>query len=265
MVTRFGWVFAVVAVGASGCASLGNVQRADTVGDGNTEFALEPGAWGAVSGAGPTMIPHLDLAVRHGVTERVDVGARFGWSLLEVQGKFLLTEPSDPAKAISLAPTLGGLVIGGLGAGAGLLNIGFPVLIGFKLGGGNELILGPRLQTWLLFGAAGGSGAVATLLAPGATIGFAAPVGDMTTLLPELAVVVPALNAGNFSGVSLPGASGAFIQFKLGILFGQTKHTPGKPVAPRPSPFGPSTPVGPPPAYPPPPPPPVDAPPPPMP
>jgi hypothetical protein len=113
----------------------------------------------------------VDEAV--GTLEVTDIGARVGWSLIELQGKFLLTDPANPGKAISLAPTLVGLVISGLGAGAGLLNIGFPVLIGFKLGGGNELILGPRLQTWLLFGAAGGSGAVASLVAPGATIGFA--------------------------------------------------------------------------------------------
>ena len=94
---------------ASGCASIGSMQTADTLGKGNFQFAVEPGVWGATSISEDVdgfAVPHLDFAARYGVSETVDIGARLGSSLAELQTKFLLTDVNDPSKAISLAPSV---------------------------------------------------------------------------------------------------------------------------------------------------------------
>ncbi|MBL9038668.1 MAG: hypothetical protein JNG84_09160, partial [Archangium sp.] len=136
---------------ASGCLTIGGVQRADTLGKGNFQFALEPGVL-AVSDAtvGTLVLPTIDLAGRYGVDERVDLGLRLGTTGFELQGKFLLTEPGSTSFAGSIAPTVGGVFLGVLN----YFSLNVPFLAGIKLGP-HELILGPRIVTQFLTGGAG--------------------------------------------------------------------------------------------------------------
>lgn len=221
-----------LATALTGCASISNVQMADTLGKGNFQFGLEPGMLGAQAtraGALPTdssYFPHVDVSARFGVSEGVDLGFRTGLSFLEFQGKFLFTRPGDPNLAVSFAPTVGGLVLGGGSAAAGILNIALPVLIGIKTSGGSEFIIGPRLQNLVLFGTVGGgTGGAIYGLAPGGSLGFAWRISDHFALLPEVSAVFPALGttafASQFTAASALNAGVAIVQFKLGVLIGR--------------------------------------------
>ncbi|MDP3235416.1 MAG: hypothetical protein Q8N26_21720 [Myxococcales bacterium] len=221
---RLAWL--TLAVLALGCASVGNVQRADTIGKGNFQVGLEPGVQVAqVTGVGTIPFPHLDASFRFGVSESVDIGLRAGWSFLEAQGKFLVTKPGDPKLAVSIAPTFGGIALGASGSTIGILHFALPALIGFKFGD-NELVLGPRLQGYYVFGSAASGGAGALLLGTGGTVGYAFQVSETVAIMPELGVVVPVFAAAGSTGTM--GASGFGIggvvgQFKLGILIGKRR------------------------------------------
>jgi hypothetical protein len=217
------------------CASISNLQTADTLGKGRVQGAVEVGVQSLGSGSvvagtgiGGTY-PHIDGAVRFGVTDSIDLGLRAGWSFLELQGKFLLTQPGDPNLAISVAPTFGGAYLGfGSGTtsgGVGVLNIALPVLIGFKFGA-NELVLGPRIQDWFFFGSSTGSGASINLLGAGASVGFAWRITEGFGLMPEVSAVMPFLGgASTGSSSATQGIStGALVfQFKVGIFFGKAR------------------------------------------
>lgn len=216
---------ASLALSLSGCASISNVQTADTLGKGNIQAGIEPGVWGVASGSGTAIVPHVDAAVRYGVADSVDIGVRAGSSFLELQGKFLFTRAGDPNIAVSLAPTLGGFIVAGGGAGGGVLNIGVPVLIGIKTSGGSEFVIGPRVQTLVILGASSSGSATAALFGVGGSLGFAWRISDNFGLMPEFAAVYPVAGGAAASGIGSAfqglNAGGAFIQFKLGILIGR--------------------------------------------
>lgn len=234
---RLFWVAGVLCVG---CASVGNVQRADTLGKGNYQVGLEPGVQ-FVSAAGSTIpYPHLDASFRFGVSEGVDLGVRAGWSFLEAQGKFLLTKPGAPGVIASLAPTVGGIFLGAGGASAGLLHFALPGLIGIPVGQ-HELVLGPRLQGYYAFaGAAGAGNAGGLVLLPGATVGFAFQVTETVALMPEVGLVVPVLGAVGATGVPTSTTTAAFGgvlgQVKLGILIGKRRKVAMDDLPPPPPP-----------------------------
>lgn len=200
-------------LGGAGCASFSSVQTADTLGRGRIQGAVEPGLWGAVTPRGPDLVPHVDAAVRVGVADRVDLGVRAGSSFFELQGKFLLTDPQHPALAVSLAPSLGGII-----ARSGIVNLGLPVLVGFKLGAGHQFVLGPRGQAFFVYDGA----RWLTVLGVGTSVGFMWRIADAFGLMPEVAAVVPVFGGSAaslvFSGLN---AAGLFVQFKLGFLFGR--------------------------------------------
>ncbi len=209
----------------TGCASFSSVQTADTLGRGQIQAAVEPGLWGAVSNRGPAVIPHVDGAVRFGVTDRIDLGVRAGMSFLEFQTKFQLTEPSSPTLAVSLAPTLGGLFAnsGSDGSAEGILNVALPVLIGVKFGG-NQLVFGPRAQGFFIFT----NGQAVPIVAVGTSVGFMWRLTENFGLMPELAVLAPVVGVNEaamlFRGLN---TGGSFVQFKVGIVFGRARPLDG--------------------------------------
>lgn len=220
---------------AVGCASIGNVQMADTLGKGHVQVGVEPGlqalaAMGTGIATQPVYYPHIDASVRFGVTDFIDLGLRGGWSFLEAQGKFLFTRPGDPHLAVSLAPTVGGMVIGfggATGAAVGMMNIGVPVLIGIKIPGGSEFVIGPRLQNMIAFAGASNASGTVYFMSAGGSLGFAWRITDSFALMPEVAVVFPIFGTGGTSTSpalnSVPGL-GTFVgQFKLGLLIGRMR------------------------------------------
>jgi hypothetical protein len=248
-------VAALASVLGTGCVSVSHVQTADTLGKGNFQFALEPGMGGAAvfsGGEGASfMYPHVDLALRYGVSERVDLGLRFGSSLAELQSKFLLTSPEDPDKAISLAPSLMTLLIGSdEETGTSYTNLALPVLVGFKTKGGSEFVLGPRLTGTRI--SSGDSSY--NVLSVGGSVGYALRVTEGFRLMPEVGVSFPIVGAVSDSGGDsevLSGFGNGFAQFKLGFLFGggrpirSTAEVPSVPVEVPEQPVAPAQPAGP--------------------
>jgi hypothetical protein len=230
MIRRLALAVAALAL-ASGCVSIGGVQTADTLGKGNFQFAVEPGVWGAAAIAEDVdgfLLPHVDFTARYGVSDTVDIGARFGSSLLELQSKFLLTDPSDTGKAISLAPSVAGIFVGaGEGVG-GYANVQIPLLIGLKTSGGSEFVLGPRIADSIFFGSGGDGGGIANILSVGASIGYAARVGEGFRIMPEVALLVPVVGTVSANGESdaAAGFTGGLLQFKVGLLFGAGRRAP---------------------------------------
>ncbi len=210
---------------AAGCLSMGGVQRADTLGRNNFQVGIEPGVLALPSLQAavqvPLIAPMVDVSVRYGVSEGVDVGGRIGTTGLELQGKFLLTKPGDRHVAVSIAPTAGGFFFGLLNYAA--LNL--PVLIGIKLGD-HELTFGPRLTGQFLFGAGAGTSAAISGLLAGLSLGFAAQLSEHFALLPEITVSIPVLGSVGIAGMTSASVAQQIVpvvQFKLGFEIGRVR------------------------------------------
>ena len=213
-----------------GCASITAVQTADTVGRGNLQWAIESGIQGVSPRDAETGFawPHIDIGARYGVTDRVDVSARMGQSVLELGGKVLLTPP-ERRIALSVGATAGGLVmfysVTNLQFGA--LSAATPVLLGVKLGP-NELVLGARAHYLAAMGVV-----LTHSLGAGGSLGFALRVSPNFIVMPEVGFTVPLL-------ARLPPesprfvrayANGPLIQLTIGMLLGHTRtsHPEGNP------------------------------------
>ncbi|WP_245919083.1 hypothetical protein [Melittangium boletus] len=217
----------------SGCASISQVQTADTLGAGKFQFALEPGlahlavAESETGTEASANLPQFDIALRYGVTDRLDLGARLGTSLVELQGKYLFTNPENPTLAVSLAPSLSGFVGGAGPVDVGYVRLALPLLVGFKTSGGSEFVLGPRLEGTRFLAGADGSSASLNYLSGGASVGYALRVSEGFRLMPEVAYSRPfagAVTAGDQAAGGTVNAGGTW-QFKLGFLFGQGRPT----------------------------------------
>ena len=219
---------------AGGCATIGTLQTANTLGKGKFQLALEPSAWGAVGGT-TILVPNVTLAARYGLSDTFDLGGRVGSNGFEINGKLQLTPPKGTGLVVSIAPSLGGFALAAGGAAAGSLYVQVPVLLGFDLGGGSQLVLGPKVLDWFFFGSgtatsggttssAGGSG---NMLALGTSIGISFKLADGFRLLPEISMAYPLLTAasagsnGTSAGTSAVGTSnGVLTQISLALLFG---------------------------------------------
>lgn len=210
----------------AGCPSMGTMQTARTAGEGNVQIAIEPSVWGVATSEGTVALPNVNMAVRYGVSDSMDVGARFGGSLIQVLGKFRLTDPTAEGDLIlSLAPTLGGLFFAGGGAGVGILNLQVPMLAGIPVGD-SELTLAPKLIYNGVFGGGGGESASVHAVSIGASVGFAAKIGNFR-LVPEVAVSYPLFTMGRVSGdgaggsiSEVAGFGGVMFQVSTAMLFG---------------------------------------------
>ena len=165
-------------------------------------------------------MPTVNLSGRYGITDRFDLGGRFGTSLIELHGKVMFTDPADPeALQIAFAPQLGGIFVGAAGESAGYGWLNAPVLFDIPVGQ-HDIVVGPRVHTTF----AGGGGGGGVLFSIGSSIGFAAKVGNTARILPELAVVVPL--AGSISGGGTDFLGGGVIYtVNLGILLGGRDHS----------------------------------------
>lgn len=211
-----------VSSGLVGCASVTSLQTARPIGAGKTQFALEPGTWGVATGgseSSPATMPRLDLSVRHGVSDSVEIGGRLGGGGIELMSKFALSPPGSTV-AVAVAPSVGGII--GLVPGSGLafLTIQVPLLLGVPFGEGSEFVFGPRLHNVFL-GAAGSVGI--NILSLGGSAGVSLKVAETFRLFPEIAVVYPVMGAASALGSSSTSTdfdNGVIFQVALGLIFG---------------------------------------------
>ena len=251
----FALLFGVGLLG-TGCASINAAQTANTMGKGGLQIGLEPAveAFSGSNGLGTGYAPRVDLAVRYGVTDSIDIGGKVGSSLAELDGKFQLTDPASQSFVLSLAPSIGGFVFGSAGNTAGAFTAKLPLLIGIGFGG-HQLVLGPTLTDILGEGSdSSGNSAVTNIFGVGATIGVAFRLSDGFRLMPEFGFMVPVTgtSSGNGTSTSAGLTSAGFLwQVGLTFLFGSYKQPwalagTGGATAPAPA----STPSSPPPAAP---------------
>jgi hypothetical protein len=215
----------------TGCASLNAAQTANTLGRGGLQLGLEPAVEGfsGNNGEGLAIVPRVDLAVRYGLTDNIDIGGKLGSSLFEINAKFQVTDPNNKALVVSLAPSLGGFVFGSSGDTVGSFTIKLPLLIGFGFGDGNQFVFGPNIQNILVEESGGNCnpgngchGVVGDVIGLGASVGAAFKVSDGFRLMPEVGIMVPIIGVASNGSNSTAnvGSSGFIWQFGLTFLFG---------------------------------------------
>jgi hypothetical protein len=208
------------------CFSVGAYQTAHTVGADHFQCAVEPAFEGGSYEKSSVAVPRFDFDVRYGLTDRIDIGGGIGAKGLELAGKFQLTNPANRGFVVSLAPSAGGLAIGGasddVALGAGLLTFTLPVLFGIGIGESSEVVIGHKVLDVVAFAGSDDGGGAANLVLWGGSLGFCLSLGRFK-LLPEVAVVTPLVGSvGNTDdgAVSKLLRSRAIFQFGLGFLFG---------------------------------------------
>jgi hypothetical protein len=220
-----GWMVGV-ALAASGCIAGTSVQTAHPIGKGNIQVGVEPGIYGASANGsdGTVVLPAMNVAIRYGVTDRLDIGGRLGTGLYELTGKYQVNDPAAETP-IAIAPSTSFFAFGTGTAGAGYWDFRMPVLFGFPAGR-HELVVGPRVHNMLIAGGDRGLSGAANFTMLGGQAGFALRLGDNFQLLPEVSVEYPVLAiAGSYTdGASatdqLNVGDGTAFSFTLGFLLG---------------------------------------------
>jgi hypothetical protein len=212
----------------TGCASMGAMQRADTLPPGKYQVLVETSVQNAVGrdlGDGERISwPYLAVHYRRGLSERVEWSV--GASLLSVKAglKVRLNDPSDRDYAVSVAPEVGGAVFGEGDNRDGLVAATLPVLLGWRVGERGQWVLGPRVQYVRTFPAAASSVRPFELFAVGASFGVAVPLSRDFGVMPEVSVLTP-IGRDRFDlfervSPKIGGTDGVLLQVGLGFLFG---------------------------------------------
>jgi hypothetical protein len=204
-------------IAASGCVGLNTFQSANTLGEGGLQVSVEPSVWGGGKGARPYVYPRLDLSARYGLRDRVDVGFRLGSAGFELQSKFQVTRPDEVGFILSFAPSVGGFFLPvGTPSGASM-HLTLPVLLGFGLSGGHQLVLGPKVMEWVVAGNDEVKGGHA--LYAGASVGLSLKLGETFRVMPELGVVYPIVsNLDSHLDVDKRPLAG-YLGYQFGVAF----------------------------------------------
>lgn len=182
------WGLTLIAL-SLGCASPLASQSARTMAKGRGQFAVELHEQALVRRYSFTSYLMGGVSGRYGVTDRFELGGRFGPSGVELQTKAQLT--AHEAKTIvSVAPAVGWSAFDLNGTVLGAVNVSVPVLIGVDLGGSRELVLGPRLHDQIAYGQSGTNSAALHFISGGASAGVMFHGAPMS-FMPELAVMAP--------------------------------------------------------------------------
>ena len=214
---------------SSGCATFGSVQRANTMGQGEWQFGIEPGVKGVtvmLDGSDDQRLQamgDITFSFRAGISDRVDLGGRVGMNIYDLHMKYQITDPESTGPVLSFAPAVSVAFAAFEGAGAMVGYVNLPLLIGLPVGE-SQFIIGPRLVDYFMGATGGGGAAGGHLLFAGSSFAFAIRGGERFSLIPELVVAYPVL-----AGVAASGAGstsvgflgdGLFLEFKLGLVFG---------------------------------------------
>ena len=152
------------ALSSPGCATLGSIQRANTIGKGNWQGGIEPGVKGTSTDGQVHVGADMTASIRAGVSDRVDLGGRIGQSFYDIHMKYQFTETDSSGPIVSIAPSFsilglpwdGGVILWG--------QVNLPVLIGVPVGQ-SQIIFGPRLMDSFFGGAIAGVFGIALVVA----------------------------------------------------------------------------------------------------
>lgn len=218
-------LLAPLALGSLGCPSFTTMGTARTIREGTTQFFVAPEVvyLKEYNIGGSALEPSItymqfELGARHGVSESVEVGGKV-WELgFEIDTKVQLARSQAENAGVDLAidPGVGFLTFGATGSGSGhvsALYLYLPLLVGFNVGGGSQLVVGPKGVGQIFTG--GGSGG--TVLWAGSSLGLALKLGRSFRFLPEVSVMYPVSAGGLSADLAFKGVA---VQGGLGLLFG---------------------------------------------
>ncbi len=229
-------LLATLALCASACVTVGAAQPASTMGKGNVQGGVEGNFWGYfVPGrTGVSVLPNVSGFLRFGLGDHVDLGFRAGFNGLELQSKFMFTDPESNF-VFSLAAMAQGYFLPQLTdstststtPNVGTFAVPVSPMVGIKLGN-HELVFAAREVTQLYFVRDAYPGAPTQQLLTinlGLSAGIALRLGNSFILMPEIAFQAPV-----WASVSTPyGTGSAFgtplVQFTGGVscIFGKMK------------------------------------------
>jgi len=196
------------------------------MGKGEWQVALEPGIKGLEIDGSTVIIPDVTIALRGGITDRLDMGGRIGSNIYDLHMKYQFSDPESSGPVLSIAPALSLIAAGGGvdgGGGGGILGaINIPLLIGLPLGE-HQFVIGPRVIDYFVGGGGGGEAALANFLFVGSSFAFALATGENLSLIPELTVaypVVAGVTTSEGSGSTGLIGDGLLFEFKLGFQIG---------------------------------------------
>jgi hypothetical protein len=212
----------------TGCASMGAMQRADTLAPGRSQVLVETSIQGAVGkdlGDGERILwPYLAVLYRRGLSERVEWGVGASLLSLKTSLKVRLDDPLQEGVIVSVAPEVGGAIFGEGDSSSGFFAATLPVLLGWRVGQRGQVVLGPRAQYVRTFPSRFGTREPFELFAVGTSLGVVVPVSESFGLMPEVSVMSP-LGPDRFElyerlSPQIGGVDGVLFQVGLGLLFG---------------------------------------------
>jgi hypothetical protein len=207
----------------TGCPSVTTMGTARTVPEDSFQMYVAPGAIrlqdfeaGDDTGEPESLtFPGIELGVRYGVTDGVEIGARLG-SSTELNAKFQLrrSESASHGVDLALAPSASFFGIGD--ASMAWLHLAMP--IGFNTGGGDQLVVAPRISDTMVFG----FDQVGNALWAGGSVGYAWRVGKRGRLriMPEIGAIFPVATSIGTEASADVAFEGAIVQGQIGFIFG---------------------------------------------
>jgi len=222
--------------GLSAC-SFSTYGTARPVDEGTTQFFVAPAVTRMARGGKPLVTPQLEMGARHGLSEDLEVGAKLWLPGVAADLKVRLLDGTDPDGMgfdLSLNPSfswLGGLAGSDYEEGNTLhiVTVTLPVLMGWDVGQGHQLVIGPRVveQVWT---GTGTTDLTANIVYVGTSVGFAWKASDDLRIIPEVSVVAPVVQSLSDFGTDF-GLGGTGLQFGVAFAFGG--DAPPPPSVPR--------------------------------
>ena len=173
----------------------------------STEVTLSLGGMPYEHEYSPPVLPVGGVQVRHGISDRIELGATLGTSGAGARMKVGLVRSESESSGFNLSVEPGANVVPIFREGTHpVATLQLPVHIGFRFGG-DELTLSPRVVYYL-------HPEINPTLYAGSSIGYSFGVGESIQLTPEFGLMVPV------NGTS-PSAAPVLPTFGLGFTWGR--------------------------------------------
>ncbi len=223
-------MLAALALGTTGC-SIATLGTALPIDQGTSQVIVAPSVVRVALSGKPYTGPQVELGGRYGVSKNVDVGARIwlplpGYSL-DSRIALRRSEDREHGLDIGLQPGISYIYVPGGEADSSPLHIAsatLPVLLGWNLGGGKQLVVAPKLID-VLSASSSVDGKAANLLTVATTVGFIWPLTSNFSVAPEIGIGKLLLGSvqGFGSDLWMSGVSG---QVSIGLLVGGHAQPP---------------------------------------
>lgn len=209
----------------SGCPSFTTLSKARTLDAGESRFFVAPEMGRYRRGGKPLTAPQLELGGRYGVTDRLEIGGKAWAPGLMAQARYALLRSPSPDRGwdVTIAPGIGwmGDVFESDSDASTSMHVWsfyLPLHIGWSVGGGNQVVVGPSLVHQLWTGT-GETDSMANMLFVGSSFAFVWQVLDSLQIVPMVAIAAPVVQQLSGFGVDA-GIGGVVLQGGIGFVFG---------------------------------------------